>query len=40
MNVTSLIEEFIFLFNLINEIQLDIDSIEIVDEFGNKIIVQ
>lgn len=40
MNVTSLIEEFILLFNLIGKTQLDIESIEIIDEFGNRIIVQ
>lgn len=40
MNVTSLIEEFILLFNLISKTKLDIESIEIIDEFGNRIIVQ
>ena len=40
MNLTSLIEEFIFLFNLISKIQLDIESIEIIDEYGNRVIVQ
>ena len=40
MNLTSLIEEFIFLFNLIRKIQLDIESIEIIDEYGNRVIVQ
>ena len=40
MNVTSLIEEFILLFNLISKIQLDIESIEIIDEYGNRVIVQ
>ena len=40
MNLTSLIEEFIFLFNLISKNQLDIESIEIIDEYGNRVIVQ
>ena len=40
MTINSLIEEFILLFNLISKIQLDIESIEIIDEFGNRIIVK
>ena len=40
MSINSLIEEFILLFNLISKIQLDIESIEIIDEFGNRIIVK
>lgn len=40
MNLISLTEEFILLFNLMSKIQLDIESIEIIDEYGNRIIVQ
>lgn len=40
MNINSLCQELIFLFNLINQIQLNIESIEITDEYGNKIIIQ
>lgn len=40
MNIESLIEELVLLFHFINHIQLNIDTIEIIDEFGNRIIVQ
>ena len=37
--MNSIVQELILLFNLTNTIQLEIESIEIVDENGNKIIV-
>lgn len=40
MTVASLMEEFILLFNLISKTKIDIESIEIIDEFGNKIIIE
>lgn len=40
MSVESLIQELILLFTLTKSIQLNIESIEIIDEFGNKIVVK
>lgn len=40
MNIHSILEELILLFKLINNKQLIIDSIELIDELGNRIIVQ
>jgi hypothetical protein len=39
MNIDALVQELILLFNLTNQIKLSIESIEIMDENGNKIII-
>jgi hypothetical protein len=40
MSAESLIQELILLFTLTKSTQLHIESIEIIDEFGNKVVVK
>ncbi|MFN7099843.1 MAG: hypothetical protein ACK4M4_05665 [Flavobacterium sp.] len=39
MNVNIMIEELVFLFRLMKDITIQVESIEISDAFGNKIVV-
>lgn len=40
MNVTSVIEELLLMMFLISQIKLEIESIEVVDGFKNRIVIK
>lgn len=40
MSLDLILQELILLFKFTNQVKLDIESIEIIDENGNKIIVK